>query len=116
MKLHELCQAYQKGDRWVCFTGSFWATGKTERSSRHNANVTMDDELPAGNCWQLIREIAFRLTGSEPVDRRVFIQNLSELEDCTVEDLLIIAHAVEVVNRYSAQTQVIRHTVHPTIF
>lgn len=100
MELKELCQAYRNGHRWYIFDGSQEVTDKTRAGVFAYLGIKPVDDVPNGNCWQLVREIAFRLTGSEPIDQRCSIEHLSELEDCTVGDLIVISHAIEIVNRY----------------
>jgi len=102
MTLHQLCLAYRNGDRWVCFTGSFWATGRCESAARYNAGVASDDPLEAGNCWELYREIAFRVTCEEPItgfqtqtfSERWDSNQVDDFQTATLEDLAVIASCV----------------------
>ena len=101
MKLNELCEAYRNSNRWYAFDGSSWGVGTTRARALAEVHVTPgEDPVPNGQCWQLSREIVFRLTGSDPIDSSVPIQNLEELADCTVGDLLVIARCVQVVGRH----------------
>jgi len=92
MNLHQLCEAYRRGDRWYIDDGCQDATGKTARQAANKlvkppANL---EDIEGGYCVPLSREIAYRLTFNEPFTPTETIVT-SMLNGCTVGDLLLIA-------------------------
>ena len=100
MDLHELCEAYRKGHRWYMFDGSKEETAHTRAAVFAEFGRKPVPDVDHGNCWRLYRQIAFSVTGSDPIQETSGLDYYSDLlSECTVADFLLIAKCIKRVLR-----------------
>lgn len=100
MNLHDLCEAFRKGNKWYAFDGSQEVVSTCRTGLFAQLGIPVTDNLPNGNHWELYREISFRVIGSVPFRLTYYVNDPSDdLHNVTADDMIIIGKCIAKVHR-----------------